>query len=401
MLFTEIPRRLDLSLLLLIPIAQSGSTGEAIREIFDFNSSDPDMTQRFLLATFVVITLSLLFWFLNSTSSVWSRWLPGARRRQEWDQALRSRGLAPDERSFVTGLARQIGIEDIHELIRSRVSFENAVTASKRWVEAEGRRIQELHRVRRRLSWESASGSRSQEVRELLEHNLEVEIFGTADDAGFCVRATLVHHDADALVFRLEDLEQAPWQQGARVRVYFWRQNDAGYLFDTTILELRSLGEMFLFVKPPTQLERHQRRLHVRVPMSDPVNFLRVSSGEASDWFRGEAGNEPGPLRGGIIEDLSAGGFQIRVSTALQVGDFLSFDDFPVVEGSEILARLVSERFDDATGSYHYGAQFLGMSAVMRDRISQHVFRLQRENIRGRDRGSNPSLASPPPHSND
>ena len=114
MFFTETSCRLDLRLLLLIPVAQSGSTGETIREILEFNSSDPDMTRRFLLAPLLVITLSLLFWFLNSTSSVWSRWLPGARRRREWDEALRSRGLAPDERSFVTGLARQTGIEDIH-----------------------------------------------------------------------------------------------------------------------------------------------------------------------------------------------------------------------------------------------------------------------------------------------
>ena len=61
MFFTETSCRLDLRLLLLIPVAQSGSTGETIREILEFNSSDPDMTRRFLLATLLVITLSLLF----------------------------------------------------------------------------------------------------------------------------------------------------------------------------------------------------------------------------------------------------------------------------------------------------------------------------------------------------
>ena len=396
------------------PILAQAATEEGplvdVLEIFHFTGSDPDTNRRFLIAGIGVVVLSTLFWIMNKTSRYWLNWFPGVRRKRLWESHLRGRGLGPEERTFVAALAKNAEVENIQEILRSRVSFENAVSRSQRWVDAEVRRTQILDQVRRRLSWESTPAPRPHEVVELLEHNLEVEVFGSGEHAGFCVRATLVHRDQESIVLRLEkDLENVPWDAGSMVRVYFWRENDAGYLFDASVIELRNLGEMFLFLRPPSHLERHQRRLHVRVPLTAPVTFLRIASGEAGEWLRGEGPTEVGPLRGGVIEDLSAGGFRIRVTTPLQIGDFLSFEEFPVVHGEEVLARVISERVDERSDSgYHYGAQFLGMSAAVRDQISQHIFRLQRQAVTGKEwagpaqhrdsaTSSTPSPSSPTP----
>ena len=272
----------------IVTIAQ-GDGAKDFLELFKFTGSDPNTTNRFILATIAAILLSLIFWGLNRTSHVWLGWFPGASRRRSWDAQLRARGLGPEERSLVLAIAKNAGTSEIREILRSRVSFENAVSQSERFIHAESRRVQALDRVRRRLSWESAPAPRPNEVAELLEHNLEVEIFGSGESAGYCVRATLVHRDGDSIVMRIEkDIDNIPWGAGSTVRVYFWRDNDAGYLFDAPVIELRNLGEMFLFVKPPAHLERHQRRLHVRVPLRAPVTFLRVASGAAGEWLRGE-----------------------------------------------------------------------------------------------------------------
>jgi hypothetical protein len=126
------------------------------------------------------------------------------------------------------------------------------------------------------------------------------------------------------------------------------------------------------------------------VPLRSPVRFLRVASGQAGNWLRGHPSADPGPLRTGVIEDLSAGGFQIRVTIPLQIGDFLSFDDFPVVEGEDVLARIISEREEgeERGEGHYYGAQFLGLSAVMRDIIAQHIFRVQRQTAVGGEWGA-------------
>jgi c-di-GMP-binding flagellar brake protein YcgR len=360
--------------------------GDPLADLLRFSGTDPELTRRLLLATAVAAALSLVFWFLDRTSDIWLGWIPGRRRRRVWEAELKRRGLGPEERALVLTVARQAEVEEVEELLRSRVSFESAVRGSQSWIDADPRRLRALDQVRRRLSWESAPAPRPDQMPDLLDHNLEVEVFGAADTAGFCVRATLVHRDVDAVVLRLErEVEGVPWREGSTVRVYFWRENDAGYLFDTPVIEVRDLGEMFLFVKPPRQLERHQRRLHVRVPIEAPVTFLRIPNGEAVDWLRGEREEGDGPLCSGVVEDLSAGGFRIRAAQPLQIGDFLSFAEFPVVDDEEVLARVIAAYGEEPTESERYGVQFLGVSAPQRARVARHVFRLQRQIATGQE----------------
>lgn len=364
-------------------LATGGGIGaplDGLLMFFQWTGADEETNRRLIVATLTVVVLSLILWILNRTMPVWRNWIPGVSRRSRWDAVLRVRGLGAEERTLLRQIAEQASIDDVEEIVRSRVSFEHAVSHSLSWIEADPRRVQALDRVRRRLSWEAVPQAGISGSEDLLEHNLEIELFGTGDQAGYCARAVLVHRDNDALVLRLEKgLTNVPWGPTTVVRAYFWRENDAGYLFDATVIELRTLGDRFLFVAPPTHLERHQRRLHVRVPLRSPVSFLRVANGAAGSWLRGDPGADPGPLRSGVIEDLSAGGFRIRCKTPLEIADFLSFDAFPVVEGDDVLARIISERREPEQEGYQYGAQFLGLSATMRDAIAQHVFRMQRQ----------------------
>jgi len=370
----------------------SAEAGSAAPHSLLAAAGEAGSTQGILIALACAIALALLLWLLHTAIPGWTQWIPGVRRRSHWEAVLRVRGLGPEERELLCTIARQAQIGEIEEIVRSRVSFEHAVSLCQTWVDADPKRGEILDRVRRRLSWESAPASRPMQGSDLLEHNLEVEIFGVGDTAGYCARAVLVHRDAESIVLRLErGLDEVPWVKGKQVRIYFWRENDAGYLFDTPVIELRTLGDRFLFVAVPSHLERHQRRLHVRVPLRSPVNFLRVASGQAGGWLRGDPAADPGPLRGGVIEDISAGGFRIGVTTPLQIGDFLSFDEFPVVDGEDVLARIISERREEGEVGHYYGAQFLGLSAVMRDLIAQHIFRAQRQSAIGGEWGAKPA----------
>lgn len=212
--------------------------------------------------------------------------------------------------------------------------------------------------------------------------DLEVEVFGTEELAGFCARGVIAHRDPQLLVFHMVDEHiELPWRPGNSVQVYFWRPEDAGYLFTTEVIELRLVGSGYLVVAPPRSMERHQRRLHVRVAVSEWVDFLHIPAGDVG--FRlGREGTDSGGLHPGEIEDLSAGGIRLTAGVSMAPDDFVCFASFPAIPGNEVLTRIVDEKpIGTSDGNRRYGLRYVGMSSALRDEITRQVFRIQRERL--------------------
>ena len=137
-----------------------------------------------------------------------------------------------------------------------------------------------------------------------LETDLELEIFGCEHNAGYCVRAIVVHVDNHYVVVRVndEDLEiPCPLADGEVVTGYFWRPGDAGYVFHTDVVEIRHVGQTYLLLRPPRELERHQRTatrsctfLRIDIVLA---HSGRLGSGEAGEGLRSR-GVEPRKHRG-------------------------------------------------------------------------------------------------------
>ena len=102
---------------------------------------------------------------------------------------------------------------------------------------------------------------------------------------------------------------------GMKISVYFWREEDAGYVFDTDVLdEVFSKGIACLKILHTDSLFRTQKRKSIRLKMHKPA-FLYLLSNE-EDATRVES--RPGLKC--FVEDLSDSGCAITIGGKAQAG---------------------------------------------------------------------------------
>jgi c-di-GMP-binding flagellar brake protein YcgR len=102
---------------------------------------------------------------------------------------------------------------------------------------------------------------------------------------------------------------------GLRISVYFWREDDAGYVFDTDIIdEVFSKGISSLKVEHNDSLFRTQKRKSMRVKLQKAAFLYMVNDSENPHKLETSAG-----LRC-FLDDISDSGCAIRVNGQATVG---------------------------------------------------------------------------------
>ena len=95
-----------------------------------------------------------------------------------------------------------------------------------------------------------------------------------------------------------------------KITVYFWRKNDAGYIFDTNVHGVGHYhGRPVLFLDQTTSLQRSQKRRSIRCPCSIMADLYLLSDPRTKNIKTIEL--EPGLKC--LIEDLSEDGALIRI----------------------------------------------------------------------------------------
>ena len=95
-----------------------------------------------------------------------------------------------------------------------------------------------------------------------------------------------------------------------KITVYFWRKNDAGYIFDTLVHGVGHYhGRPVLFLEQTTSLQRSQKRRSIRCPCSIMADLYLLSDPRTKNIKTIEL--EPGLKC--LIEDLSEDGALIRI----------------------------------------------------------------------------------------
>ncbi len=164
-----------------------------------------------------------------------------------------------------------------------------------------------------------------------------------------------------------------------------------------------------LIISRPGILARIQRRRHARVALNAPAAFERVLSAQPPSQNRG--GTAPrGAILHGSVRDLSGGGLRANIGGLLRLSEIDSilrvFEpgatvqiglQIPALPQSGVLARVrTSGRAVTLGGLTVYVAfEFLPMPVWEREIVIQHVFQLQREQLRAtklRRHGGQPGL---------
>jgi c-di-GMP-binding flagellar brake protein YcgR len=105
-----------------------------------------------------------------------------------------------------------------------------------------------------------------------------------------------------------------PWI-GQRVSVYFWREDDAGYVFDTDVLdEVYSKGRAALKLAHSESLFRTQKRKSVRIKTHKPAYLYLIGDEEDAEKIEVKPGLKC------IIEDLSDSGCAVTIGGKAKPG---------------------------------------------------------------------------------
>ncbi len=175
--------------------------------------------------------------------------------------------------------------------------------------------------------------------------------------------------------------------KGHKINVYFWRVDDAGYSFESKVLEQISHEEYpLLYISHSTKLERTQKRKSVRVETNIRVKFYPVSysnvDGVSKPYIskRGHTGK---------IIDLSESGCCMIAGRGMKKNDRLKLDFF-ITEEKRIIALGiivgVSKTSDERVKKYHI--MFIRISPIARNNILLYVYNIfgEREDLEKKKR---------------
>jgi c-di-GMP-binding flagellar brake protein YcgR len=156
---------------------------------------------------------------------------------------------------------------------------------------------------------------------------------------------------------------------GLNLSVYFWRENDAGYVFDTVVTdEVYSKGFSSLKIDHSDSLFRTQKRRSVRLKTHKPAYLYLVSNDDDTDKV------EVVPGLKCYVEDLSDTGCAVTIGgkamPGLRVKIQFALDDAPVIIGGTV--RSIEYKEETNRSLLHIQADALPIET--RNRILGEVF---------------------------
>ena len=108
--------------------------------------------------------------------------------------------------------------------------------------------------------------------------------------------------------------ESFPWQ-GLKLSIYFWREEDAGYVFDTEVVgEIFSKGIASLKVSHSDSLFRTQKRRSLRVKLNKAAFLYPLTSNEDGNKLETDPGLKC------MLEDISDTGCAINIGGKAEAG---------------------------------------------------------------------------------
>lgn len=160
--------------------------------------------------------------------------------------------------------------------------------------------------------------------------------------------------------------------------VYFWRDRDASYHFETEVLGQTGTHYIITTLKHVEDVERIQRRQFHRIDTSIRVSAIPVPREELDRISKGEPVDTRGhPGLRAYVVDISGAGFALAAHTALNANDFV-YVEIPSNGGNEsflpVLGKILNITKRELTGESLMHAEFVGLSGDMHERIFQLIY---------------------------
>jgi len=162
---------------------------------------------------------------------------------------------------------------------------------------------------------------------------------------------------------------------GKKVNVYFWRQDDAGYTFDSKVLEEHVHQEYpLVYLQHSNRLKRVQKRKSVRIETNLRGRFFPVVHSTAEGASRPFISKKGHTCR---IIDISESGCAMIAGRGLKKNDRFKFDFF-LTDEKQIIALCtvvgISKTSDERVHKYHVTFTRIGVQA--RNNILLYVYNI-------------------------
>ncbi len=176
--------------------------------------------------------------------------------------------------------------------------------------------------------------------------------------------------------------------KGQRITVYFWRQEDAGYVFESRVLEdFLDRKYPILYISHSDSLIRSQKRRSVRVPINQPAYLFTLK-------HINEANEEVETTRGlrCRLQDLSEDGAALYIGGRAKVGLSVKLQ-FKLSDSTIVMSGIVKGvNFHQKKNTSVLHVQALPPSKRMSNRILAYVYNIfgERDSRGGKGKGSVP-----------
>lgn len=314
------------------------------------------------------------------------------RAQGEWrsvKEIIEERGLSSEESKFLMAFIKRHARQTPLRSVTVRLEFNRCVEEEMALLEEKGdtaafdRMGIQLRDIRNLLGLDYAPiGQRIDTSRDL--HAGQVIAVARADRPG-----------REFLNFMLESIDEAYFyislrkgqevaapalRAGEEARCRLWRDEDARYLFTTTVVDLDDPSATWKMRHTAT-LERHQAREHYRVRFDQTTAIAILNASVDGDLAGARDRKAVSKLRGRVTS-LSAGGcaLVLQQSVAKQVLLRIALELPGEPEALELEARIVSSA-PISGGRQLIRTAFVDLDDERRDRVAKHVLHRQQQNL--------------------
>jgi c-di-GMP-binding flagellar brake protein YcgR len=164
---------------------------------------------------------------------------------------------------------------------------------------------------------------------------------------------------------------------GERFDIYFWRDRDASYHFESEVIGQSGLHFLITIFKHVEDVERIQRRQYHRVDTSIPAFVTPVTREELDRLNQSKAAihNRLPGLRGYVV-NISGAGFALAAHAALKPSDLLYLELATEEEYSDIpvIGKILNVTEKKTTGEFLMHAEFVGLSSDTHEKIFRFIY---------------------------
>ncbi len=328
----------------------------------------------------VILSLIALFLIYDIVSRRIRRIRAREQSKADFSRLALMCGLAPDEVNLLRHLIGVCGIEFPGRLF---TSFELFNTCLEEYGPAISGPISETDARRLRLIRNGiffGERSRLAPIRTTYELKSNQWLHLRRISTGEVFMAPVVEAGASGLLVttpRVEG-EYIELRPGERFDIYFWRDRDASYHFETEVAGQTGTHYLITSFKHVEDVERIQRRQFHRIGTSIGVSAIPVTREELDKISRGEkvdTGGHPG-LRAYVV-DISGSGFALASRTALSPDD-LVYIELPTDGGKDenipVIGKILNVTKREHTDESLMHAEFAGLGADKHEKIFQFIY---------------------------